>query len=243
MKLKLISMLIIAGLVTVPSVVGQQADSGNEMSIEESYLQEAVEMMIIRETSRSDSRDQKFIALEYIGNAIERGNTGDEIRTTLEYLSLEGTQNRATENKRLVNDYPDVRMRAARYLGLVGNEEAKNVLKKICAVESEPMVLQEAIKSLGMVEASNIDDAVEAIVWVVNKHDRSTAPDSLLALAAVDTLDKIARKNNGLKSPNAFMLLTKIKEGPYVPAVKERARRVIDGLRRYTAQGQQQQQK
>ena len=242
MRLKLISTLIIAGFITAPAVVGQQSGSGGEMSVEDSYLQEAVEMMIIRETSRSDSRDQKLIALEYINNAIERGNTGEEIRTTLEFLSLEGTQNRATENKRLVNDYPEVRREAAKYLGMVGTEEAKSALIKICTVEIEPMVIQEAIKSLGAIDSSDIDDAINAIVWITNRYGYSKSPDSLLALAAVDTLDRIAERNNGLKNPDAYVLLTRISEGPYSPAVKERARRVLMDMRKYTAQGSKDQQ-
>ena len=242
MRLKLISVLIIAGIITAPAVMGQQSSSGGEMSVEDSYLQEAVEMMIIRETSRSDSRDQKLIALEYISNAIERGNTGEEIRTTLEFLSLEGTQNRATENKRLVNDYPEVRREAAKYLGMVGGEEAKSVLIKICTVELEPMVIQEAIKSLGSIDTGNVDDAINAIVWITNRYGYSKSPDSLLALSAVDTLDRIAERNNGLKNPDAYVLLTRIAEGPYSPAVKERARRVLMDMRKYTAQGNKEQQ-
>jgi HEAT repeat protein len=87
-----------------------------------------------------------LIALEYISGALERGSTNDEIRQTLEYLSLEGTTNRVREGGRLVNDYPDVRRQAARYLGTVGTREAKAALIRICTSDIEPMVLQEAVK-------------------------------------------------------------------------------------------------
>ena len=64
-------------------VMGQSRTSSNnqEMSVEQSYLQESVELMIIREQSRAESRDMKLIALEYIGDAISRGNTGVEIKS------------------------------------------------------------------------------------------------------------------------------------------------------------------
>ena len=57
--------LIIAALIVIPAVTGQSDKSNSEMSVEEAYLQEAIEMMIIRETSRADSREQKLIALDY----------------------------------------------------------------------------------------------------------------------------------------------------------------------------------
>jgi hypothetical protein len=240
MKLKLISALIIAGLITVPSVMGQQSD--REMSVEESYLQDAIELMIIRETARSDSHDQKLIALEYIGSAIERGNTSDDIRIALEFLSFEGTRNRANENRRLVNDFPDIRRQAARYLGQIGTIEAKIALIRICTIEKESMVLTEALRSLGNIDAGNSEDSVTVILWIANKFNVSNAPDGLLALAAIEALDKIAERENGLRSPEAFQLLVRISEGPYSPLVKERARRALTDMRRYTAQGAREQQ-
>ena len=241
MTLRRFSALIIAAMIVVPAVSGQSGGSNSEMSIEESYLQEAIEMMIIRETSRADSREQKLIALEYINSALERGSTNDEIRTTLEYLSLEGTSNRVREKGRLMNDYPEVRRQAAKYLGTLGTKEAKTALIRICTSDNEPMVLQEAVKSLGSIGLSDNDDAVNAIVWVANRFNNTTAPDNLLALASVDALDKIAQKNKGIKDPGAIQLLIKIAEGPYTPPVKERAKQAIVDLRKYTAQGTRQQ--
>ena len=231
------SALIIAALIAVPAVIGQSDKSDSEMSVEEAYMQEAIEMMIIRETSRSDSRDQKLIALEYIGSAIERGSTNDEIRATLEYLSLEGSQNKTRERGRIINDYPEVRRAAAKYLGTLGTPEAKTALIKICTSENEPMVLQEAVKSLGSIESDDNDAAVSAIVWIANRFNNTAAPDNLLALAAVDSLDKIAERSNGIKDPGALQLLIKIAEGPYAQPVKERAKQALIDLRKYTAQG------
>ena len=247
MKLKLFILLAIVIVLAAPAVTAQQsADSGREMTVEESYLQEAIELMIIRETSRTDNLEQKLIALDYIGNAIERGNTSNEIRMALEYLALESTQNKATERRRVVNDYPEVRRQAAKHLGTLGTPEAKATLIRICTSDKEPMVLQEAIKSLGSIEAENSDDAVSVIVWLVNRFNVSSAPDSLMALAAIDSLDKIAERNKGLKDPSAIQLLIRIAEGSYPMAVREKARQALMDLRKYTSQGskdnQQQQQ-
>ena len=234
--------LLITVCFAVSAVMGQSADS--EMSIEESYLQEAIEMMIIRETSRSDSLDQKLLALEHIGTAIERGSTNEEIRTTLEYLSLEGTQNKARMGGRLVNNHPTVRRLAAKYLGDVGTKEAKDILLKICTSDNEPMVLQEAVKSLGTIGINENDDVIHTIVWIMNRDTNSENPDNILAVAAIDTIEKLAMQNKSA-DPNAIQVIARIMGGAYVTPVKQRARQALVSLGRYAAaqQAQQQQQR
>jgi len=235
MLFKRFSILIITALFAVSTAMGQSDDS--EMSIEESYLQEAIELMIIRETSRADSREQKLLALEYIGDALERGSTNEELRTTLEYLSLEGTQNRVTQGRRLTNNYPEVRRQAAKHLGTVGTKEAKDALIRMCTSDNEPMVLQEAIKSLGTIGLNENDDAVGAIVWVVNKFNSGENPDQLLAIAAIDTLEKFAKKDKKVDA-NTIQVIVKIAEGPYYKAVQERAKQALVNLRKLAAQQQ-----
>jgi HEAT repeat protein len=141
------------------------------------------------------------------------------------------------ESRRLVNDFPEVRREAARQLGSVGTPEAKSALIRITTTDREPMVLQEAIKSLGMIGLNENDETVNAIVWVVSRFDFTTAPDNLLALSAVDALDRIAEKNNGISNTGAIQLLIRIAEGPYSLPVRERARQALVNLRRYAVQG------
>jgi HEAT repeat protein len=224
----------------VSMIMGQTSNSNDEMSVEESYLQESVELMVIRETSRADSRDQKLVALEYIGNAIDRGNTGEEVRAALEYLSMEGVMNKARENGRLVNNFPDVRRKAAEYLGDLGTPEAQSTLIRIVVADPEPMVLQEAIKSLAKIGLNENEEAVNAIAWIVRRFDVLN-PDNLLALSAVDAFEKIAERNGGIRDPNVIQTLIRIAEGPYIKPVQDRARQVILELRQYNAQSQQNQ--
>jgi hypothetical protein len=143
--MKKLNVFFLALLLPVSLVTGQEG--GREMSVEEAYLQEAVDLMVIQEASRG-GRDQQMIALTYIGEAIDRGNRGEEICEALEYLAMEGVMSKARENGRLVNDFPDVRRQAARYLGELGSPEAKNTLIRLVSADREPMVLQEAVRSL-----------------------------------------------------------------------------------------------
>ena len=110
--------LLIVSLLTITAAFGQTKTNDKELSVEESYLQESIEQMVIREQARADSRDMKLVALEYIGDAIKGGRTNQEIQKTLEYLALEGIVYQAREGGvgRLINNYPDVRAKAAQYL-------------------------------------------------------------------------------------------------------------------------------
>jgi len=226
---KRFSILMIALLIAIPAVFAQ---SNSEMTVEQSYLQDSIEIMIIRETARATSRDQKLVALQFIGDAIDRGNRNDEIRQTLEFLSMEGTRSVARENGRVVNNFPEVRMEAARFLGKVGTEEARKTLVDICLFETEPMVLQEAITSLGEIVAADSNETIRIIASVVSRFDNLN-PDNLVALATIDAFEKIAKRNNGLNSREAISLLQRISEGHYIRPVQERARDLLSDLRNF----------
>ncbi|MDR3145685.1 MAG: HEAT repeat domain-containing protein [Treponema sp.] len=216
-------------------VAAQDSGSDRELSVEESYLQESIELMMIREQSRADSRDMKLVALEYIGDAIGRGNTGPEVQSALEYLSMEGVLNKTRENGRLVNNYPDVRTRAATYLGELKTPEAKKTLIKMVLADPEPMVLTEAIKSLGRIGLNDNDDTISAISWVVTRFDVLN-PDNLLALSALEAYEKLAEAGGGIKDPNVIRTIIRIAEGPYIRPVQERAKQVLMNMRKQAAQ-------
>ena len=230
---KRFSILIITAVIITSTAAAQSNSTAKrEMSVEESYLQESIEIMIIRETARAYTREQKLIALEYIGEAIDRGSTNDEIRQTLEFLSREGRMNMARENGRLMNNFPEVRRQSAKYLGKMGTEEARKSLLDICSYENEPMVLQEAIKSLGDIGTNENNETVTHIAWIMSRFN-ATNPDNLMALATIDAFEKIARKNNGISAPEVPRTLNLIVEGQYVTPVKERARQLLAELRTY----------
>jgi hypothetical protein len=217
---------VAAGLLTVSLA------SAQEMSVEESYLQESVENMIIREQSQADGRDMKLVALEYIAEAINHGNTGEDVRNALEYLSMEGLTNQARENGRLINNFPDVRAKAAIYLGEIGTPEAKNTLLKIMLAENEPMVLTEAVKSLAKIGLNENEETANTISWVITRFDVLN-PDNLLALAALEAYETLAKKNGGLKDPSAIRTILRIADGRYIKPVQDRARQLIFDLRQY----------
>ncbi|MDR3130629.1 MAG: HEAT repeat domain-containing protein [Treponema sp.] len=215
-------------------VMGQ--DAGREKSVEESY-RETMEMMIIREQSRADSLEMKFIALEYIESAIEKGNTGPDVLGALEYLALEGILNTIRENNRITNNYPEVRRRAVQYLGNVGTPEAKSLLIRLIRTDKEPMILQEAVKALGKIGSNDNNETVNAITGIIDRKYHLNQPDNLLAFSALDAYDKIAKTNGGLNDPLAVQTIISIVEGNYSPTVRNRAKQVLKNLREYSSAG------
>ena len=199
--------ILLTLILSIPVIMAVSQSS--EMTVEESYLQESVENMIIREQSRAESREMKLIALAYIGDAIDRGNTSDDVRRALEYMGLEGTLNRARENGRLVNNYPDVRRESVRYLGLMRTEEAKDALLKVIYYDNEPMVLQEAVKSIGDIGIDDNGRSAAAIAWIVQRFD-NTVPDNLLALSAIEAIEKLQKNSSGPMDPSAIQMLIRI---------------------------------
>jgi hypothetical protein len=227
---------LLAG-VYLPAAGQNTGGGGREMSVEESYRQESVEMMVIREQSRADNLEMKLIALEYIGNAIERGNTGPEIQSALEYMATEGIVNVIRENNRVINNYPEVRVKAAEYLGDIGTPEAKNLLIRLIRTEKEPMILKEAVKSLGKIGSNENNETVHAISGVIDRRHYLNQPDNLLALSALDAYDKIAKAGGGLQDPMVIQTIVNIAEGNYSPTVRNRAKQVLANLREYASSG------
>ena len=232
-------LLVVVFAVLPVFVMGQTrpgfSPGNQEMTVEQSYLQESVELMIIREQSRAESRDMKMVALEYISEAIERGNRNDEIRAALEFLSLEGVVNITRENGRVVNNFPDVRTRAATYLGALGTPEATNTLIKMVSADNEPMVLTEAIKSLGKIGIDEHNEATNVISWTVNRFNNLN-PDNLLALSAIEAFEQLAAANDGSLNYSAIQTLVRIADGQYIRPVQERARAALKDLRNINGQ-------
>ncbi|MDR0465079.1 MAG: HEAT repeat domain-containing protein [Treponema sp.] len=223
--LKRLTILILTAVIIIPAVSAQR-------TVEESYYMESIEIMIITEAAKGITREQKLVSLEYIGEAIERGNTDDRIRETLEFLTSEGTRSVTRENGRVVNNFPDIRRHAARYLGEIGTEEARKSLIGILEVENEPIVLQETFKSLGDIGTNANNETVRSIARVLNFYT-NTNPDNLMALSAIDAFEKIARKNGGINSIEVINCLTNVSTGLYTVPIRERARQLLADLRSY----------
>jgi plasmid stability protein len=220
----------------------QSANSNGEKSVEESYLQDSIELAIIREQSHSENWDGQMVALEYISEAIDNGNKNDEIRAALEYMGLEGIANIMRENGRIVNNFPDVRARAADYLGELGTAEAKDALIRMLLADNEPWVLSEAVKSLAKIGINDDEETVRTIAWIIRRYD-TIGPNDILAKSALEAFDTFARNNNGIKDYSTIQAIMRIRDGRYIRPVKEKAREVLGNIRKYSQNDSNKQQR
>ena len=97
------------------------------MTIEELFLR-SVEFQILREKAFADDYDLKMSALDDIEKKLQDGSyaTADQqVEFVLDYLALEGSAHTTRENGRLINNFPEVRRRAAEMLGRLGTDAGK----------------------------------------------------------------------------------------------------------------------
>ena len=165
------------------------AQQKTEVTVEEQYLS-TIEDVIIKEMSLSDVRDNKLVALQYIEDALNANRISPEIQEALNSLVGEGIMNPNRENGRLMNNYPDIRAKAADLMAKIPTEDSKEMLTKIVLGDTEPMVITSAIRSLGIIGINNNDDVVSTIAWT-EKRFSAFNPTSSLAFEVLNAYEKL----------------------------------------------------
>ncbi|HOV62890.1 MAG TPA: HEAT repeat domain-containing protein [Spirochaetia bacterium] len=235
--MKQLFMVLTACFLLCGSVFAQESSTqskGKETTVEERYL-ESAEVRLIREQALQPERDAKEKALKSLEDLIKNGKVGEsdkEVHLILENLSLEGTGILIWENRRLLNNYPDIRMKACQLLGQMGTDDAKEILINVLLSDDETMVLSEAVYALGVMGKNENNQVSEAIAYTILNQDIIN-PDNNFAMASLFALEKLAAKNNGLNDPNAFRALIRISQGNYIRDVKLKADQVIEKLKKY----------
>jgi hypothetical protein len=208
------------------------SSSNKEITIEELFLQ-SIEFQILREKAFSDDYEMKISSLDDLEKKINDGTyktNAQQVEFVLEYLALEGSGRVNRESGRIVNDFPEVRRRAANMLGRLGTDEAKNVLMRVLLIDEEPVVQAEAAYGLGVIGKNDNNEVVQALVYAYNKSD-PTKPDNNLGYALCLALEKLAKKSGGIKDPAAYQMLVKIAQGNYLRTVKTKAMQVLEELK------------
>ena len=213
--------VIIFFLAVVPGLFAQSDD---EITVEEFYLQN-IEMVIIKEQASTLDRDSKLMALKNIEEMIDEGKVSEgdpEVHYILDYLAQEGIGREINEGGRMVNNMPVVRKEACTLLGELGGEDAKNTLVDIALKDNETMVLSEAVYALGklgMNENNQVSQAIASIILTQN----AIGPDDNFAYSAILSFEKLASANSGLSDPLAFQAIIAIAQGNYIRPVKMKA--------------------
>jgi hypothetical protein len=181
-KAVVLSAVALLGVCSASRLAAQQVQK--ELSIEESFLQEPIEIQIIREQGEASDRESKLLALEFIKDYLDGGNRTAAVREILRGLSLQGTLRRERTDGRLSNDYPEVRWLAAEYLSEFPRDEAGPILRTIVLNDEEPAVAVVAVRSLKKVQSYD-EDTTHSIEKSFRKFD-AVRPDDQLALAILE---------------------------------------------------------
>jgi HEAT repeat protein len=230
--------LILLVILVPCAAAWSQATAKTERTVEESYLQDPLETMVIREQAYATSKDMKLVALQYVRQALDEGRPNQEIRKTLEYLASESTMTvvRSAGVGPMINNFPDVRREACLLLGEFKTVEAKDALLRVALADNEPMVIAAAIRSIGKIGMIEGDDATQAIAFIVSRYD-ILFPDNSLAFESLVALEALADANNGLKDPAAVRAVIRIADGNYVKPVKQKAAELLKKLMKYSSSG------
>lgn len=217
--------LLVLSLMCVP-VVSQTPD--DLMTVEEAYLN-TIEGLVINEMLTSEGRDSKFVALQFIEDAISSGRDSEEIQKALYSLATIGLSTTVREDGRVINNYPDVRIKACELLGKAGNPEAKSTLVQVMYMDNEPSVITSAVRAIGEIGFDKDDsDVVEMVNWINKKFD-AINPTSSLALEILNTYEKIyATVEN--KSGVVEGIMRIANNYSYVTPVRNRAREVLRNI-------------
>lgn len=192
---------VCTGLFAQEQKVQKKDDSSttkSETSVENEYLND-MDGTVILTLAQSEEYDNKLVALQYLENSVEKGNTSDEVVAALDQLAGEGINTQTRKNGRLMNNFPDIRRQACLLLGKVGGEHSKNTLKNIAIADNEPMVQAAAIRSLGDIGINENDEITEAVAYA-NLRNRVLNPTSSMAFEVLNTFEKLAGNTQNKKT-------------------------------------------
>lgn len=168
-----------------------------ETSVEEEYMSD-VDGVVILTLAQSDEYDNKLVAMQFLEEAVNNGNTSPDVMKALNQLAGEGINSQSRTNGRLINNFPDIRRRACLALGKIKTDESKNYLVKVALAENEPMVISAAVNSLGEIGINSNDEVVDAISFA-NRRNQILNPTSSLAFEVVDAYEKLADSTENKK--------------------------------------------
>ncbi len=219
---------LLVGLLLIPGFGFSQAtDASAGKTIEEKKLQSGVALQVISGLVADNTRDAKIRALQLLDKMTVSADDAEMVSLVVE-LGTEGTTKQVYQNRRLINDFPDVRRKAAEILGKIGGDSAREALLAMAQRDNEPMVIAEAVYNLGEIggDETQRNRISQVIAHLVTVQDPQ-APDNSLGFSATHALESLINKSNGKVSPEIFQALITISNGNYVSAVSAGARKVI----------------
>jgi hypothetical protein len=199
-------------------------------TIEEQLLkQKQAKIKTYKYEAEMGRKDQKLDVLNNLlteFDASKYSSKDKELIDIVIYLSQEGTTRKEYESNMLVNDYPEVRQKAAIVLAKFGGDDARKALIDLLSNEKNQMVKAEICNSLGIIKDNDKGEGLMAIVFIFRTTYR---PEPNLALAVVNAIKNIAKEKSSSYG-DAIGVLSDIQMGNYNRTVREAAYNAIQEL-------------
>jgi hypothetical protein len=216
-------MVLAAMIMTLPAF----AQSDDEQTIEQLYLQNSVQSQIIRAEAYSNDQDMKMIAISDIEAMVEDGKVAQDDPVILQVLfdlGQEGVSRQVREQGHVINDFPMVRKEACRLLGQVGGPQARQFLSNILLTDPEPMVMSEAIVALAKC-GSDDTGRTQRVMAASMYRQTATKRDNNFAVAFLNSVEIMFKNGDEIRDPFLFEEIIKIADpsSGYRTIVQKRA--------------------
>jgi hypothetical protein len=172
----------------------------------------------------SGNHEQTLNFLSEVRSRISQGTLGKSTFYTvrlLEWLVGTGVINPIYENRKVINDFPDLRAEASLLLGLVGSADSRWALIHVVGAETDPYALSAEVQALGAL-SFDVDGASARAISAAFSRAGISPPNNRLATATVVALDNIA-SHMGALGPFASETLFSIFHGAYFDEIRASA--------------------
>lgn len=218
------------------SLAAQEESSERDrpLTIEELYLEDDIGLQILRSQAISTERTNKRNALATLRELVEDEAISPEDAGEigiLRLLATDGTTYQVRTGGQVVYDYADIRRDATELLGLIGGDQARNVLAEVLEYEKNAMVLAEAVYALGNVGMEGREDISRRLDRVITRENARDNPDDNLMYVTLRTMETLAEENTEqLSNPSLINSLIAITTGPYSALIRNQARDTLNLL-------------
>ncbi len=125
-----------------------------------------------------------------------------------------------------------IRREAARLLGELGGENAKDTLLNILVSDDDMMVKAEAVYALGLIGMNENGEVSKAISWAL-KNQNQAIPNDNFATASLYAIERLLESDGEIEDDREiYSAIVQIAQNTnYVKPVKEKAYQVIAKIR------------
>lgn len=188
--------------------------------------------------AQSNSRYNQLDVVNEIGTILAKSHTRlsaaerSNLYTALSAVAMAGTGVPAISGTSITNDFPLIRMKACREIGILGGKRAQVILLRVLRLDTAPVVLSEAAYQLGRLKRDPGNSVSNAIVAALAR-SVPTNGEGIFAYQALVTLGELAKVNKGKPDPSVYSAIAEVARMGYDPRVNAEAATALRSVMSY----------